>query len=94
MPLTAAEYSRPCAWKTSGLAMVTFSESASVALTWGKAISARKGSPSADCTVTRPSASALALEAYSPIDRAAAAARRVVLQRCMDGEAVCVASVG
>ena len=51
-------YSMPWARKTSGAAVVARSESASAGVICGRSISARRGSPRADCTVMRPSASA------------------------------------
>ena len=74
----------PCARKVSAGAVLTFSDSASAGVMLGKSISARKGSPSADCTVTEPKASAKALGMYSATDASTAAASAEYFQLCME----------
>ena len=68
---------------TSGDAAVARRVSASAAVIWGTSISARKGSPSADCTVIRPKAKADASPACRPTQSTAAAAKAENFQRCM-----------
>ena len=82
--LAMAVYSMPWARKISAAAVLACSESASAAVICGRSISARSGSPKADCTVMGPKASAAALGAYKPTDRAAAVASAEYFQRCMD----------
>ena len=57
--------------------------SSSAAVAWGTSISARNGSPSADCTAMRPRASADASVGVSAAETKAAAARAESFQRCM-----------
>jgi hypothetical protein len=59
-------YSKPAARKASGLATEVRKLAASSAVISGTSISARRGSPSADSTLTRPKARAVASCAAKP----------------------------
>jgi hypothetical protein len=69
----AGLYSRPAARKASGPARLTRSPCSSAGRDSSSVISARSGSPSADCTVMRPSDSAQADVGSAPAIRQAAA---------------------
>ena len=77
------EYSMPWALNTSGLAMRACRASSSAAVAWGTSISARSGSPSADCTAMRPRVRAEASVGVSAAEAKAAAARAESFQRCI-----------
>ena len=81
-PASAGLYSNPAALNASGNASDVLSDAASSALMSRMSISARNGSPSADCTVIRPSASALAFDPERPNNAATKDARAVLRQRC------------
>ena len=78
----AGLYSSPAAVNASGWATAALKEEASSAVISGISTSARRGSPSADCTVKRPSESAYAPDPDKLSSAKDAAATAVLCQRC------------
>ena len=74
----------PCARKESAEAVLACSDSASAAVIWGRSISARSGSPKADCTVIGPKASAAASGVYTATKTAAAVASAEYFQQWIE----------
>jgi hypothetical protein len=93
-PDSAGLYSRPAARNASGEATLAFRLASSSGVISAMSTSARSGSPSADCTVTRPSASALA-SIETPLKKAAVANASAVARQVgffMDVRAATAAS--